>query len=212
MATGSAVVVTSGFEVVPPAGGHEVGRRVVGEPAPPGGVQLLEDLDSFEQAGGLRPAGEGNGSQHAGRESPQMGVAGLEQFQVAGVALGALGRREPGLAQGLHADLPLQQASDRLVGHRSVAEDCQQLIEEHLAMLGGPSPLHQPLVELVAGTGVGARQRLVEQQHQLVEDFHGGLRQGGQQHRVSALGVGTGQGLGGGASPDLSQEPPSPRR
>lgn len=152
VATVRAVVAVFGRgQVIPPAGGHEVVRGIIGHPASAAGIEVLEDLDGFEQAGRLRPAVEGQGGEHAWGKGPQAGVASPEQLQVTGVAPGATPGRQTSLAQGVHAHPAPQQPADGLVGHAGVGQDLQQLIEEDLPALGVLCSFRQPLVELVPG-------------------------------------------------------------
>ena len=208
VAVSSAAAVLGGLEVVTPAGGHEVGRGIAGHPAPAAGVEPLQDLDGFEQLGRLRAPTQGQGGQHPRGELPQASVAGLQQLQVPGVAPGPPIGGQTCLAQRVHADPAPQEPADSLVRHTRVGQDRQQPVQEHLPMLGLLGPLRQPLVELVAGTGVGGGKSLVEEQHQLVENLDRRLGQGGKQDRVSALGIGAGQSLGGGPASHLGEQPP----
>jgi hypothetical protein len=160
-----------GVEVATPARGDEVVGSVVGEVAAAAAVELPEDLDGGQQRPGGGAALEGEGGEHGRGELPQVGVASLEQLEVATVAGHPLPRRADGGAKALHPDALAQARPDLVISHRGVDEDGEQLVEQTEAVLDLLGPGQGLLGQVVSGSTIGAGEGLVEQPHDLVEDL-----------------------------------------
>lgn len=132
----------------------------------------------------------GSSAMTGGGEGAQVLVSGREQIEMAMVArLPICGRSSRGL-QPRHADVGADELSYLVVGHGRVSEHVKHFVEQPPTLDLGAGTVHHPLGQLVTRPRVRAGQRLIEQLHQLVQDFDVGLGECGEQDRVPPVDVG----------------------
>ena len=98
------------------------------------------------------------------------------------------------------------------VGDVRVREHVEDLVEQPAPVYLGLGAVDEPLRKFVAGSGIRAGQRLVEQLHQLIEHLNVGFGQRRQQHRVTPIDRGALQRLIGRAAADLGEHASPPNR
>jgi hypothetical protein len=139
-------------------------------------------------------------------------VAGGEQVEVPVVALPAILGGSAGGDQAWHAEPLADDPARLLVGDVRVGEYVEDLVEQPASVYLGLGAVDQPLRKFVAGPGIRAGKRLVEQLHQLVEHLGVGFSQRCQQDRVTPVDGGALQCLVGRAAADLGEHAPPPNR
>ena len=128
------------------------------------------------------------------------------------VALPAILWRAAGGDQAVHADPLADDPPGLLVGDARVGEHVEDLVEQPATVCLGLGAVDQPLRKFLAGSGIRAGERLVEQLHQLVEHLDIGFGQRCQQHRVTPVDRGALQRLIGRATANLGEHAPAPSR